>query len=110
MFSVLALAGSAAAFNATNGTNSTTTVQSTDYVTIPCESTTLTYGGSTYTVSEATTLTVEDCSCTDNSAVPTAAPTGNSTAPSSSAVLGNGAGAVSVGAAAGVVAAVAYLL
>lgn len=101
MIAALALAGSAAAYNATV----TASNEVTKWVTIPCDTpTTLTYGSSTYTVTEATTLTVEDCYCTETpkvSAVP-----GNSTAPP----LVNGAAAGKVGAAAGVAAAVAYLL
>lgn len=43
----------------------TATVVSTAYTTIECSTpTTLTYNGATYTVTEATTLTIEDCSCT----------------------------------------------
>lgn len=46
--------------------NASTTVQ-TKWTTIPCPTpTTLTYNSKTYTVTEATTLTVEDCSCTDS--------------------------------------------
>lgn len=98
MFSVLAFAGAASAYNAT------TTTKSTAYVTIPCSSgQTLTYGSLTTTVSEATTLTVEDCSCT--ASAPSVAPT-----ESSAPVLGNGAAAGPVAAVAGVAAAVAYLL
>lgn len=101
MFSVLALAGAAAAYNAT------TTVGSTAYVTIPCSSgQTVTYGSLTYTATQATTLTVEDCSCTA-SAPGVASATGSS---SPSAVLANGAAAGPAAAAAGVAAAVAYLL
>lgn len=105
MFSVLAFASTAAAYNAT------TTVESTAYVTLPCSSgQTVTYGSLTYTATEATTLTVEDCSCT---AGPTgsAAPTPSAAESSESGpVLGNGAAAAKAGAVAAGAAAVAYLL
>lgn len=113
MIAALFLAGSAAAY-----TNTTTTLHSTAYVTIPCSSTTLTYGTETYTVSEATTLTLQDCSCTHNASLQKSSTAASSTtaapsvAPASSTapVLANGAAAGKVGAAAGVAAAVAYLL
>lgn len=99
MLSFLALAGSALAYNAT------ATVESTKWVTIPCSTpTTLTYGSSTYTITKATTLTVEDCSCTHNSQIVPQAT--SSKAP----VLVNGANAGKVGAAAGAAAVAAYFL
>lgn len=103
MFAVLALATGALAYNAT------TTVQEKVYTTIECSTpTTFAYGNSTYTVTEATTLTIEDCSCT---ATPTvAAVAGNSTSNSTSPAIVNGAQAAQVGVAAGVVAAVALLI
>lgn len=111
MFSVLAFASTAAAYNAT------TTVESTAYVTLPCSSgQTVTYGSLTYTATEATTLTVEDCSCTagpTGSAAPSgsAAPTPSAAESSESGpVLGNGAAAAKAGAVAAGAAAVAYLL
>lgn len=59
MFGILSLAGAALAYNAT------TTEQKT-YTTTYCpEPTVFTYGNNTFTVTEATTLTIEDCGCTD---------------------------------------------
>lgn len=99
MIAALALAGSVAAYNAT------VTGESTKWVTIPCDTpTTLTYGSTTFTVTEATTLTVQDCGCTETPKVRLIP--GNDTVPQ----LVNGAAAGKIGAAAGVAAAVAYLL
>ena len=105
MFSVLAFASTAAAYNAT------TTVESTAYVTLPCSSgQTVTYGSLTYTATEATTITVEDCSCTAGH-TGSAAPTPSAAESSESGpVLGNGAAAAKAGAVAAGAAAVAYLL
>ena len=48
----------------------TVTAESTKYTTIPCPSpTTFAYGGTTYTVMQATTLTLEDCDCTQTGSV-----------------------------------------
>ncbi|KAF2711435.1 hypothetical protein K504DRAFT_343575, partial [Pleomassaria siparia CBS 279.74] len=41
-----------------------TTIFHTDLTTVCPSATELTIGGSTYTVTEATTLTITDCSCT----------------------------------------------
>lgn len=84
--------------------NATTTVKAVNYTTIECSTpTTFAYGNSTYTVTAATTLTVEDCSCT-------ATPKSPATPPTSAPAVANGGVAAGVGAAAGAVAAVAYLL
>lgn len=91
--------------------NTTVTAHETKYTTIPCSTpTTVTYNSKTYTVSEATTLTVEDCQCTENpqpSAV--ASPTGSSPAGSAPAIA-NGAASNKAGVAAVVAAAAYYLL
>lgn len=92
---VFALAGLASAYNAT------TTVGSTVFTTYCPSATTFTYGTGTYTAYGETTFTIEDCSCT-----PSATPSIES---SSAPVLANGAAAGKIGAA-GMAAAVAYLL
>jgi hypothetical protein len=46
------------------GYNATTTEVVTSFTTYCPEATTLTFGGSTYTVTEATTLTITNCPCT----------------------------------------------
>lgn len=102
MFAVLTLATGALAYNAT------TTNGKKIFTTIECSTpTTLAIGNTTYTVTAATTLTVEDCGCTASSSI--VGFSGNSTN-STSPSLVNGAQAAQVGAAAGVVAAVALLI
>jgi len=59
---VLALAAGAMAFS--NGTISYTTEVVTAVTTYCPGPTQVTYGGSTYTITEATTLTISDCPCT----------------------------------------------
>lgn len=82
--------------------NSTATAEVTYFTTYCPSPTTFTHGSSTYTVSEATTLTIEDCGCTKTPAA---------SAPSTSAPeVANGAAAKGAAAAAGVAAPVAYLI
>lgn len=57
-----------------NGTVAYTTEVVTHLTTYCPESTSLTVGGTTYTVSEATTLTISDCSCTITKPVSSATP------------------------------------
>jgi hypothetical protein len=83
VFAAVALAtGASATYPAGNVTYTTEVV--TAYETYCPAPTTITYGQSTYTVSEATTLTITDCPCTISkpvyttskaSTVPTTAPT-----------------------------------
>lgn len=82
--------------------NSTVTAEKTYFTTYCPSPTTFAYGSSTYTITEATTLTIEDCSCTKSKST-------EATATSAPAVA-NGAAAQGAAAAAGVAAAVAYLI
>jgi len=78
----LALASTVAA-----GYNATTTEVVTSFTTYCPEATTLTYGGSTYTVTEATTLTITNCPCTITKPVYTSS---SVAAPTTAPVYSNG--------------------
>lgn len=91
--------------------NSTVTAEKTYFTTYCPSPTTFTHGTGTYTVTEATTLSIEDCDCTKSSAPTSAAASAaNSTVPTSAPAEANGAAAKGAAAAAGVAAAVAYLI
>lgn len=62
---VVAFAASVSAFGYGNGTDYTTTTEIVKELTTYCpHPTTVVQGSKTYTVSEATTLTITDCPCT----------------------------------------------
>lgn len=85
--------------------NGTTVTDEVSYFTTYCPSpTTFAHGNSTYTVTAATTMTIEDCSCTASSNA-----SSNATTTSSSPTQANGAGTKGA-AVAGVAAAIAYLI
>jgi hypothetical protein len=127
---VLALAAGANAFK-----NVTYTTEIVTAITTYCpEPTTVEYGGTTYTITEATTLTITDCPCTikkpvttisapsyhnstvaPTGVVPTTAPAGTGVAPGPTspplATAGAGkAAALSGGALAGVLGLAAFIL
>lgn len=116
-FSTVAVAASAAAVASASYAN-TTTVESDVFVTYCPTSGVYTFGNSTLTVTEPTTITITSCGCTDKTtaAPTTAAPVessakANVTSASATSVVG-AAGKVGYasGAIAGVVAVAAYLL
>ena len=94
--SALAAASSVSAYAYTNGTEFTTTEVVTSYTTFCPSPTEIVEGGKTYTVTEATTLTITDCPCTlthTYPAVPTtnvAVPIGTAPVPIGTAPAGTG--------------------
>lgn len=69
---VLALAAGAAAWSHANDTHISYTTEVVTALTTYCPvATELTFGGTTYTVTEATTLTITDCPCTIHKPVTT---------------------------------------
>jgi len=94
--SALAAASSVSAYAYTNGTEFTTTEVVTSYTTFCPSPTEIVEGGKTYTVTEATTLTITDCPCTivkpvTTSSIPTSAPVyANSTSAATKATTASG--------------------
>ncbi|GMM53155.1 hypothetical protein DASB73_041180 [Starmerella bacillaris] len=120
ILSLISGASAAAASTSAVAGNVTTTVQETIFTTYCDEPTTFTYHNKTYTVTEPTTITITDCSCTEGSipttsatlsascnvTLPSIVPTAETSAPG----VSNGAAATKMGFAVGIAAAVAYLI
>ena len=100
--------------------NATATAEVTYFTTYCPSPTTFAYGSSTYTVTEATTMTIEDCNCTKETSAATSAAqvasssSKNSTVPAatstSAPAVANSGIAAKVGSAAAAIAGVAMLL